>query len=145
MFVGELANFVLGVCLVVPAGIIYKYTIKLNGDKKGIISRETKTKKGAVIGCFVGAVVMAVMSIVTNYTFVYPIYAKLWFGGNIAAIVDIYKTILPSSDTLIKSLLIFNLPFTFVKGIVVAIITIIIYKPLSKLIVKMNNSLSKKV
>ena len=68
----------------------------------------------------------------------------MWFGNDMNAIVAMYKTLLPSSDTLLKSLLIFNLPFTLGKGLIVSIITMFIYKPLSNLIVKMNNSFSKK-
>lgn len=128
--VGELSNFILGAVFVFVAGMIYKHN---------------KTKKNAIVASLVGAFAMAVLSVVTNYFVVYPVYAQLWAGGDMQVILNMYKAILPASDTLLKSLVIFNLPFTFVKGIVVAIVTIIIYKPLSKLIVRMNNSFSKKV
>ena len=59
-------------------------------------------------------------------------------------IINMYKMILPASDTLIKSLLIFNVPFTFVKGLIVALVTFIVYKPLSGLIYKLNTALTKK-
>ena len=44
--VGELANFMHGVFFVVPAGIIYK---------------KLKSRKGALAGCLLGAVIMAVL------------------------------------------------------------------------------------
>ena len=50
--VGELSNFILGAMFVFPAGLLYQ---KLN------------TKKGAFIGSLIGAVVMAVASIVTQF------------------------------------------------------------------------------
>ena len=128
--VGELSNFILGAVFVFVAGMIYKHN---------------KTKKNAAVASVVGAIAMAVLSVATNYFFVYPVYAQLWAGGDMQVILNMYKAILPASDTLFKSLVIFNLPFTFVKGIVVAIVTMMIYKPLSKLIVRMNNSFSKKV
>lgn len=128
--VGELSNFILGAVFVFVAGMIYK---------------RNKTKKNALIASLTGAIAMAVLSVVTNYFVVYPVYAQLWAGGDIQVILNMYKAILPASDTLLKSLIIFNLPFTFVKGIIVAIVTMIIYKPLSNLIVRMNNSFSKKV
>lgn len=128
--VGELSNFILGAVFVFVAGMIYKHN---------------KTKKNAAVASVVGAIAMAVLSVVTNYFVVYPVYAQLWAGGDMQVILNMYKAILPASDTLLKSLVIFNLPFTFVKGIVVAIVTMMIYKPLSKLIVRMNNSFSKKV
>lgn len=127
--VGEFSNFILGAIFVFVAGMIYKYH---------------KSKKGALVACVCGALAMAVMSIVTNYFIVYPIYAQLWAGGDMNVIINMYKALLPVSDTLIKSLLIFNLPFTFAKGIIVAAITMFIYKPLSNLIVKMNNSFNKR-
>lgn len=128
--VGELSNFILGAVFVFVAGMIYK---------------RNKTKKNALIASLTGAIAMAVLSVVTNYFVVYPVYAQLWAGGDMQVILNMYKAILPASDTLLKSLIIFNLPFTFVKGIIVAIVTMIIYKPLSNLIVRMNNSFSKKV
>lgn len=127
--VGEFSNFILGAIFVFVAGMIYKYH---------------KSKKSALVACVCGALAMAVMSIVTNYFIVYPIYAQLWAGGDMNVIINMYKALLPVSDTLIKSLLIFNLPFTFAKGIIVAAITMFIYKPLSNLIVKMNNSFNKR-
>lgn len=127
--IGELSNFILGASLSVTAGLIYKYN---------------KTKKGALVACIIGSLVMAAVSLPVNYFVVYPAYAAMWFGNDMNAIVAMYKTLLPSSDTLLKSLLIFNLPFTLGKGLIVSIITMFIYKPLSNLIVKMNNSLSKK-
>lgn len=127
--VGELSNFMLGAVFSYTAGIIYKHK---------------KTRVGGAIGAVAGAVAMAVVSVFANYFIVYPAYAQLWFGGNMQLIVDMYKAILPASDTLMKSLLITNLPFTFIKGIIVAIITFIIYKPLSTTINKLNNVLTKK-
>lgn len=127
--VGELSNFILGASFAFTAGIIYKYK---------------KTRAGAVIGSLAGAIVMALFSVVSNYFIVYPVYAQLWAGGDMNVIISMYKAILPTSDTLIKSLIIFNVPFTFVKGIAVAVITFIIYKPLSNTINKLNRALTKK-
>ncbi len=127
--VGEFSNFILGAIFVFVAGMIYKYN---------------KTKKGALIACISGALAMAVLSIATNYFIVYPVYAQLWAGGDMNVIINMYKALLPASDTLLKSLLIFNVPFTFCKGFIVAAVTMFIYKPLSYMIVKMNNAFNKK-
>ena len=126
--VGELSNFLLGAVMVTVSGLIYQHR---------------KTKKNAMLACLLGALAMAVISVPVNLFIVYPAYANMWFGGQIEPIVGMYKTLLPASDTLLKSLLIFNLPFTLVKGLIVSLITMFIYKPLSNLIVKMNNSLNK--
>ena len=86
---------------------------------------------------------MAAISVPSNYFVVYPVYAQLWAGGKMEIIIGLYKAILPAADNLIKCLLIFNVPFTLVKGLLVSGITMMIYKPLSNLFVKLNNSLNK--
>ena len=125
--VGELSNFLLGATFVVVAGLIYQHK---------------KTRKTALIAGLSGAAAMAVMSFPTNYFIVYPAYAQMWFGGTLDPVIGMYRALLPAADTLEKALLFFNLPFTLVKGLLVSLITMFIYKPLSNLIVRMNESLS---
>ena len=57
--VGELSNFLLGVCFVLPAGLIYKYK---------------KNRVGALVGSVCGAVVMGLVSVPINYFITYPMY-----------------------------------------------------------------------
>ena len=115
--VGELSNFVLGAIFVGSAGFVYKYK---------------KTRAGALIGSLTGALLMAVISIATNYFITYPFYAT--FFGGMETIVKAYMSIIPSSDTLLKCLLIFNLPFNFAKGIIDAVICFVVYKKLSPML-----------
>ena len=119
-FIGELSNFLLGCFFVVPAGLIYKHK---------------KTKKSALIASVVGALVMALVSVLTNYFLIYPLYVKV-LGLPYEAIIGMYQLILPSADTLIKDLLIFNVPFTFIKGLIDAAVTFLIYKRLSPVLKK---------
>lgn len=109
--VGELSNFILSSCLVVPAGIIAKKT----------------SYKGVIIACLAGAVAMALMGVASNYFIVYPLYTAVM---PMEAIIGMYSAILPSADTLIECLLIFNLPFTFAKGLIAALISVPLYKRL---------------
>ena len=113
--VGELGNFLLGVCLVVPAGLIYK---KEHG------------RKGALIACLVGAAAMGLLSVPINYFITYPAYVK-FYGLPLDAIIGMYQQILPSANGLLGCLVIFNLPFTFVKGLCDAILTFLVYKRIS--------------
>ena len=126
-FVGELSNFMLGAVFALVAGIIYK---------------RRKTKTTALIACLCASVCMALLSLPTNYYIVYPIYAQM-FGG-METILGLYQTILPSADTLWKALLIFNVPFTLVKGLLCVLVTMLIYKPLSRLFVQMDNAINGK-
>ena len=115
--VGELANFIISASLVFPAGLIYS---------------RIRTKTGAVIGSLVGAVVSALMCVPVNYFITYPFYAKVMIPMDV--IVGMYQAILPFVDGLMEALLIFNLPFTFVKGSVCILFTFLIYKPLSPIL-----------
>ena len=83
----------------------------------------------------IGAAVMAVLSVPINYFLIYPLYGK-FLGFPIPAIVGMYQAILPAADTLIKDLLIFNVPFTLVKGLIDAAVTFLIYKRLSPILKK---------
>ena len=125
-FIGELSNFLLGACFAVSAGVIYKMH---------------KTKKGALAACLIGAFAMAAISVPSNYFIVYPVYAQL-FGG-METILGAYQAILPAANTLLKALLIFNVPFTLVKGLLCALVTMLIYKPLSRLFVQMNSAIQR--
>lgn len=114
--IGELCNFMMGVTFVVPAGIIYRQF------------HHRKSRKGAIIGALVGAVAMAVLSVPLNYYITYPIYANFM---PIDAIVGMYQAIRPSVNGLLECLVTFNMPFTFIKGLLNAAICFLIYKPLS--------------
>ena len=114
--VGELSNFILGSLFVAPAGFIYQ---------------KIKTKKGAVIASFVGAATMALCSVITNYYVVYPVYTNFM---PMEAILGAYRAINPNVETLWDALLWFNMPFTFIKGMISVIITMLIYKPLAPIL-----------
>ena len=112
--VGELSNFILGACYVVPAGLIYHHK---------------KTKRNAILGAVVGAIVMAIVSFPSNLFVVYPFYYNFMPKE---VIIEAYQVLAPYAniDTIEKCLLFFNVPFTFIKGMLSAIITILIYQPL---------------
>ena len=117
--VGELANFLMGIFFVVPAGSIY---------------RALKNRKGALIGSVVGAVSMGIGCVAVNYFISYPIYYQIMIPK--AVILSAYQAILPWVDSIFVSLLIFNLPFTTVKGLIVALVCFLIYKKLSPILKK---------
>ena len=67
-----------------------------------------------------------------NLFITYPFYAATMIP--METIVGMYSALLPSVDTLEECLLIFNLPFTLLKGAIVTGLTFLVYKPLSVLI-----------
>ena len=114
-FVGELSNFLLGASFALVAGLIYKHK---------------KTKGEALVAGIAASLVMAVISVPFNYFIIYPLYYNV-LGFPEAAVLQMYQVILPKTKSILQALLIFNLPFTFVKGLICAGITMLIYKPLS--------------
>ena len=115
--IGELCNFLIGASFVGTAGVFYRFH---------------KTRKGAVIAALVGAVVMAAVSVPVNYFLSYPVYAAM-FGG-IDAIIAAYQELRPGTNGLMECLLVFNMPFTLVKGLINAALCFLIYKPLSPIL-----------
>lgn len=116
-FVGELFNASMGAVFVLVAGLIYK---------------AKHTRSGAVIASLAGAAAMAVASLPFNYYIVYPLYANL-FGG-MENIIRAYQAINPGVNDLFGCLTLFNVPFTFFKGVLDAVICFLIYKPLSPIL-----------
>ena len=119
-YVGELFNFLMGSVFAFTAGIIYQ---------------RKKSRTTALLGAVAGAVLMAVLSVPLNYYLVYPAYV-VCYGLPLEAIIGMYQAILPSADSLIKCLVIFNLPFTLFKGLLDVALCFLIYKPLSPLLHK---------
>ncbi len=118
--VGELSNFILGAAFVLPAGLIYKHK---------------KTRKSALLGSLLGAAVMGVLSIVSNYYLVYPFYYNFMPKETVLAA---YQAILPGMKNILQCLVCFNMPFTIVKGLISAAITFVIYKSLSPILKGVN-------
>lgn len=116
--VGELCNFLLGAVFVFTTGLIYN---------------KMKTRKGALIGSLIGALVMAAMSLPINYYITFPFYSNFM---PIEVIIDAYQAIFSGVNTLWDCLLIFNAPFTFVKGLIDVTLTFLIYKRISPLLHK---------
>ena len=114
--VGELSNFILGASFVFIAGMLYKH---MGG------------RKGALIGSLCGAAAMAVISVFSNYYVVYPVYTAFM---PMDVILSMYQAINPNVKTLWDALLWFNMPFTFIKGMLSVVITFLIYKKLSPLL-----------
>ena len=115
--VGELANFMIAAVFTLSAGLIYK---------------ANKTRTGALIASLSASALSAISCIFTNYYIIYPIYYKIAMPKE--AILGMYQQILPSVDSIFKSLLIFNLPFTFVKGLIISLLCFIVYKKLSPIL-----------
>lgn len=111
--VGELSNFIISSVFAVTAGMVYK---------------KKRTFKGAILGLFLGTIVMTITAIISNYFFIFPLYAKLM---PMEAIINAGSKI-TSRITDLWSLMIYSvLPFNLLKGFITSAVTILIYKRVS--------------
>ena len=116
-FVGELSNAILGCVFCLVAGAYYK---------------SHKSKKGAIIGGILGAVAMALFSVPSNYFIIYPMYYNI-MGLPQPVILGMYQVLLPVKN-IFEALLVFNLPFTLVKGLIDVFFCTLVYKRISILL-----------
>lgn len=116
--VGEIANFIIGCSLTVPAGIIYK---------------RSKTKKGAIIGMAVGTFFMTVVGCFINAFILLPTYAAA-FGWPIEKIVAMGTAINANIDSLFTFVVLSVAPFNFLKCVLVSIIVLCVYKKISPIL-----------
>lgn len=105
--IGEMANFAAGAAFVIAAGLIYV---------------RNKNKKNAIIGLAVGTVIMAIAMCFINYYIMLPLYMPALFEGPKSVVINIILTT--------------TLPFNILKGIILSIITVLIYKRLSPILHK---------
>ena len=116
--IGELANFLIGLALVVPASLLY---IK------------HRTRKYAMIGLGIGILSMTVLGGLLNAFVLLPIYASV-FGMTVDGLVAIGTALNPSITSLTGFILLAVVPFNLIKGFLVSFIVVLVYKRVSFLI-----------
>lgn len=104
--VGEIANILVGIALVVPAAWIYT---------------RNKSKKSAITGMVVGALVMQVVGILANVYLLIPAYG-----------VEV---------NMMEYVLVGLVPFNGIKALIVCVGTFILYKRLSKALFNVDSKL----
>ncbi|MEA1974463.1 MAG: ECF transporter S component [Bacillota bacterium] len=116
--VGELANFLVGISLVVPASIIYF---------------KDKTKKNAIIGLIIGTIIMGIVGGILNYFILLPFYANV-MKFPMEAIINM-GTIVNKHIIDVKTLILYAvIPFNIFKGFLISVFTMLVYKRISRLL-----------
>lgn len=114
--VGELSNFIISSIFVVVACGIY---------------RKNKTKKSALLGLIVGILAYTIVACISNYFVIFPLY-----GINLAEFTKEFAKINPMASSPMMFVLFSIVPFNLVKGAIVAVVTMALYKPLSRFLKK---------
>ena len=114
--IGELADFIMGAALIIPASVIY---------------HRNKTRKNALLGMAAGTVCMVIAAVAVNEWIMLPFYMKA-FHMNMEAILAFAGV--NGVDSELKLLLLITGPFNLLKGLVLSLVTGVIYKPLSPLL-----------
>ncbi len=118
MYVGELADFLMGAAYILPAALIYRFK---------------KTRKNALVGVIVGTVAMIAVSVLVNWKIMIPFYMTA-FGMPMESIIGMAQKAMPFVDTEWELLLYVTAPFNLLKGVVLSALTFLLYKRLSPLL-----------
>ncbi|MBX4260710.1 ECF transporter S component [Clostridium estertheticum] len=118
--VGEFANFLVGSCLVLVSGYIYKIR---------------KSKGGAIVGLLIGTIVMSIFASILNYFVILPLYESV-LKFPITGIIEAGSKINHNITNLNSFVVWMILPFNIFKGIVLSGMTLALYKSVSPLLHK---------
>lgn len=111
--IGELANFLIGASYVWIAGFIYKYK---------------RTKKGAISAYIISSIVMGVVATIVNYFILLPLFETFM---PLDQLIASFSEFLPFIQTKLDVVLYNVLPFNVIKGLVVGLVTMVVYKKLT--------------
>lgn len=121
-FVGDLANFMIGCSFLLPASIIYTFR---------------KNRKTAAVGCVAGTVLITAFGTFLNGVYLIPVFVGLFFHdakNPEGELLKIAAAINPSIDSVETLALLGAGPLNLIKGIVISLITLLVYKKLSPLL-----------
>ena len=116
MGIGKLADFLMSLALIVPAGLIYY---------------RNKTRKDAIIGMLIGTLCMTVAGVLINKWILLPFYMTAFHMdmNGILAYAGVNGV-----DSEWRLLLLVTGPFNLLKGVLLCLVTALIYKPLSPML-----------
>lgn len=120
VFVGDLANFVIGCSFILPASVIYAFR---------------KNKKSAIIACITGTLVMTVFGTAFNAIYLLPAFSEL-YNLPLDQLLAMGTAVNPLAreGSIVSFVAACVAPLNLIKGASVSLVTLLIYKPLSPII-----------
>lgn len=118
--VGELADFIMLTAMAVALWLI---------------TRNNKDVKKVVIGCVAATAALIAAGAITNAYMLIPFYAKIMMP--LEAILDMCQKVNPNITSITSYVVWGVVPFNLVKGVILSIITVLLYKKSGKMLEKM--------
>lgn len=116
--VGEIADMLIGIIVVLTTSLIYEHH---------------KTKKGAILALVFGSIAWILISVLTNWLINIPFYVALYFNNDVNILISLLSMIpnVNESNYMIKYLLFAVVPFNLILSSIVSLITFLTYKKIS--------------
>ena len=114
-FVGELADFIMTGSLTLVASLIYA---------------NKKTRKRAIIGLALGILAMTIAASFVNYFILLPFYSQAYMPMD--KIIEICSAVNPLIVDKFTYILYGAIPFNIIKGVLLSVVTFILYKHISR-------------
>lgn len=109
-----------GLQLIIPASAVYSFK---------------KTKKNAILACIAGTLVMTIFGTAFNAVYLLPAFSK-FYGMPLDAILAMGTEVNPlaKEGSIVSFVVACVAPMNLIKGTLVSVVTLLIYKPLSPII-----------
>lgn len=117
-FVGEIGNYIIGCSFILPAALIYK---------------RHKSKKNAILAMITGTIFMTIAGCFINAYVLLPAYSTA-FGMSLDGIIQLGTAVNKNIHDVVTFAVLAVAPFNLLKGIVVSLITALIYKHISPIL-----------
>ena len=118
--IGEIANFLIGCSMCIPAGLIYQ---------------KIHNKKGAWIGLITGTLLMTVFGCLINAFVLLPTYAVV-YGMPLDGLVQMGHALNPAINGVATFVVLAVAPFNLIKGVLISAILLLIYKKVQPILRK---------
>ncbi len=116
-YVGELANFLVGCALVIPACAIYHLR---------------KSKKTAILGLTIGTLSLTIFGTLFNAFYLLPTFSEL-FGLPLDKIIAMGTSINSNIHDITSFVIISVAPLNLIKGVVISVLATILYKRVERI------------
>ena len=117
-YIGEIANFLIGLSFVLPAVIIY---------------HRNKTRQNAIRGLLIGSVCLIVVGALLNGFVLLPAYSY-FYHMPMDALIGMGSALIPAIRDRLTFVLFATAPFNLIKAVVTSLLTIALYKRISPIL-----------